>query len=330
MAKTKSQGAQRSRAARPVDAEQRSRVLLIGGVVAVVLVALGFIGFGWYQTQIKPLSKTILRVGETKFSLAHLERRMELERQQNPFYAQPQQQVILADAVFQRLEQEAKLLEAAEQLDISVTEEEIANEIKQRGNLAEEAGEKVYGFELARQVEASGLGVNEYQQMLRAELLELKVRDYFTFLAPSSEPQVHARWIAVSDEARAEEALQRLDAGEDFAAVAREESEDVGTAEEGGDLGWRPRGGFPDEEMEDFLFEEAQPGQHSEVLSTVLGLYIVQLVEPEQDRELDEVLRSTVVAREMTEWLEGLDNTLDVERDFTAEDRDKALRDVIL
>ncbi len=330
MAKTKPQVAQRAAAAHQADPERWGRRLIIGGVVTVLLVAFGFIGFGWYQENFKPLDKTVLRVGEIKFNLAHLERRMELERQNNPFYAQQSQQsLVLADVIFQRLEQEAKLMEAAEELNITASEEDVAAEIRLLGNLAEEAAPELVGAEFRRQIENSGLEVNEYQQMLRAQILDERVRSYFAFLAPTREPQVHARWIRLNQEDRAQEALQRLEAGEDFATVAREDSEDTGTADGGGDLGWRPRGAFPAEDMEDFLFDEAEPDEHSGIFSNALGLFIVEVLERDDDRELVETYRQTVAAREMTAWLRDLDDRLEIERDFTAEDRDRALRDVL-
>jgi len=67
--------------------------------------------------------------------------------------------------------------------------------------------------------------------------------------------QVHARHIllAAGEEeaetvatrkAEAEDLLQQLDGGADFAALAREHSDDSGSKEQGGDLGWAPRGAF--------------------------------------------------------------------------------------
>src|SRR3990170_5042717 len=90
MAKAKSQAAQgqqarpRPRAAQRVDPERFNRLLILGGVIAVILLAFGVIGYGWDATQIKPLSKTVLRVGDTKVSFGHLERRMELELTDSP------------------------------------------------------------------------------------------------------------------------------------------------------------------------------------------------------------------------------------------------------
>src|SRR3990172_8549929 len=134
----KSQAAARGRGAHRVDAERWNRLLILGGVVAVILVALGIIGFGWYQTHIRPLGKTVLRVADTKISLAHLERRMRLERQEQPFAFQGESLLQLPDLVLSQLEVEATLLEGAEQLDITVTEEEVDAKIREEGNLAED------------------------------------------------------------------------------------------------------------------------------------------------------------------------------------------------
>lgn len=332
MAKTKSQSqvAQPGRGARESDAERWNRILIIGGVVAVVLVAIGFIGFGWYQTQISPLGKTVLRVGETKFNLAHLERRMRLMREENPFFAQPgQSALLLPDSVLAQLEREAKLLEGASELNLTVSEEEVAQRVRERGNLAEEVEASLFAAEFRRQVESSRLKENEYRQMLRAQLLEEKVRAYFAFLAPKAEPQVRARWLVRDERDQAEVTLQRLEAGEDFDTVAQDVSPEATGAGQGGELDWAPRGGsaFLPDDVEDFLFE-AEPGERSGIISVGNFYYIAELLEQDDDRALDEQQREQVANRQMSDWIQGLDNTLDIERDFTDEDLGKALGDV--
>lgn len=49
---------------------------------------------------------------------------------------------------------------------------------------------------------------------------------------------IHARHIQLETEEEARDVLERLKGGEDFAALARELSQDPSTKEEGGDLGW--------------------------------------------------------------------------------------------
>ena len=75
----------------------------------------------------------------------------------------------------------------------------------------------------------------------------------------------------------AEAALKRLEAGEDFAAVAREVSDDVSTRDSGGDLGLVS----PDEIASELSLAAngLEPGQHSEIVRTDRGLHLVKLEE---------------------------------------------------
>ncbi len=70
-----------------------------------------------------------------------------------------------------------------------------------------------------------------------------------------------------------EELLERARAGEDFADLAREYSQDSGSASAGGDLGWFRRGGFA-EEFEDAAFSLLE-GAISDVVETVFGYHII-------------------------------------------------------
>lgn len=77
--------------------------------------------------------------------------------------------------------------------------------------------------------------------------------------------------------AKAEEVLKRVRAGEDFAKLAQEFSGDDSNKEQGGDLGWFPRGKMhPDFEKAAFALK---PGEVSDVVQTSFGFHIIKLEE---------------------------------------------------
>ncbi len=87
---------------------------------------------------------------------------------------------------------------------------------------------------------------------------------------------------------KAQEVLRRARAGEDFAALAREFSDDPGSKDRGGDLDFFGRGRMVRE------FEEAafalQPGQISDLVETSYGFHIIK-VEARRIAPLDEETR---------------------------------------
>ncbi len=119
--------------------------------------------------------------------------------------------------------------------------------------------------------------------------------------------QVHARHILfklaadASDDQKAqvrkrvEEVLAKAKAGEDFAALAKQYSEDS-TASQGGDLGSFPHGKMV-KPFEDAAFALA-PGQISELVESPFGLHIIKLESKEEARTqpLDEVRAQVVTA----------------------------------
>lgn len=89
----------------------------------------------------------------------------------------------------------------------------------------------------------------------------------------------------------AEAALARLQAGEDFAAVAKELSEDPGSKEKGGDLGFFARGQMVP------AFEEVafslEPGAPPQLVKTDFGFHVIRVEErkPAEERSFDEAAR---------------------------------------
>jgi peptidyl-prolyl cis-trans isomerase D len=99
----------------------------------------------------------------------------------------------------------------------------------------------------------------------------------------------------------AEAILARIREGADFAEVAMEESRDPGTAAQGGDLGFFPRGRMV-KPFEDVAFS-LEPGEISDVVTTIHGFHIIKVEEkrpPEKTRfeEVQDDLARDLLAAE--------------------------------
>ncbi len=102
-------------------------------------------------------------------------------------------------------------------------------------------------------------------------------------------------------EAKAKAALERLRAGEDFAAVAKELSDDPGSAAQGGDLGWFERGVMV-KPFEDAAFT-LPTGQVSEPVRSPFGLHLIEVTEVREAEKatLDAVRDRVIQALQRTE-----------------------------
>lgn len=88
--------------------------------------------------------------------------------------------------------------------------------------------------------------------------------------------EVKVAHILVPDEATAEEILNRIQNGEDFAALAKEYSLDESSKENGGELGYIYRG-IMSKEFEDAAFS-LNEGEYSAPIKTDRGYHIIKMI----------------------------------------------------
>ena len=116
--------------------------------------------------------------------------------------------------------------------------------------------------------------VEQFYQTMRDSLPEIKesveISHVLREVTPSTESKQKARNKIAG-------ILQRLRSGEDFAELARQYSEDPGSAAKGGELGFIQRGDFV-KDFEEVAFA-LQPGQLSDIVETQFGFHIIQLLE---------------------------------------------------
>ncbi|MCU0510886.1 MAG: peptidyl-prolyl cis-trans isomerase, partial [Anaerolineae bacterium] len=93
-----------------------------------------------------------------------------------------------------------------------------------------------------------------------------------------------------------------MDAGEDFASLAVQYSDDTGSKTAGGELGWYGRGEGFVQEFEDAAFA-LQAGQTSDPVKTQFGYHIIQVEEREPNRELNAFIVQQKKQEAFDKWL---------------------------
>jgi parvulin-like peptidyl-prolyl isomerase len=159
---------------------------------------------------------------------------------------------------------------------------------------------------------ATGLTQEDYKEMLRQSILSQRVLETVTVGVGNEAEQVHVRHIMVESEEAALEIRAMLQEGADFAALARERSMDQATRDNGGDLGWFPRG-LVAPELENAAFG-LQPGQISSVIQLGEGYHILQLVEREEAHPLSPEMQLDLRLAVFDEWLAEKRDAATIER----------------
>lgn len=222
----------------------------------------------------------------------------------------------LAPQVLERMVMEEIQLQMAKDANLSVDDTELNRQVR---SIAESNGMTLDEF--ADAVEADGMTLASVREDVRREMLMRQVqqrqisnrvsvseRDVERFLNQQGQAgeqnfieETRARHVLVAltptrDEsqarARAEQARERLSQGEDFASVAREFSDDSGSALNGGDLGWvRPGQTVP-------AFEEAMrelsENQISQPVRSQFGYHVIEVQERRRQDVTQESRREQV------------------------------------
>jgi parvulin-like peptidyl-prolyl isomerase len=87
-------------------------------------------------------------------------------------------------------------------------------------------------------VASAGVSERQYRDIVKRQLLRQQVAEHFASLVPETGLVAQVQIVQLDTGDDAEAAKARLDAGEDFGAVAEELSTDATTKDAGGDLGW--------------------------------------------------------------------------------------------
>ena len=150
---------------------------------------------------------------------------------------------------------------------------------------------------------ANGLTMESFKKRLRIEMMGAILSERVAGNIPTSVEQVHVRHILLSTEEECNDVLAQLEAGSDFATLAKSASLDQTSAPQGGDLGFFPRG-LMAPEFEEAAFSLA-PGEVSGLIKTQFGYHILQVIENDPNREVPAEILPALRQQAFQRWLES-------------------------
>ena len=193
--------------------------------------------------------------------------------------------------VLNSLISEALLAQAARDAGYTTSDDELQSRITQ----LEASNGGASG--LADWEKQNGYTELSFKDALARSMAAAWQRDQIVSQVPTTADQVHARQILVNTQAEAQNILNQLDAGADFATLAYYYNSNTG-----GDLGWFPRGYLTIPAVEDAAFA-LKPGEYSAIIQSKLGFHIIQVIERDPNHPLSADARLILQNQALQKWV---------------------------
>ncbi len=174
----------------------------------------------------------------------------------------------------------------------AIVDDELDQRTRRKQNLQQQFLARQAAGRRAVIVEESEM--REFFESQRDALPERPATITFANIVLNAEAADSAKAAAMAE---AEDILEQLLAGEDFEELARRHSDDPGSQQLGGDLGWFRRGSGFVKEFEDAAFE-LRPGQVSIPIETEFGYHLIMV---ERVRGPERKARHILVQPDVTE-----------------------------
>jgi foldase protein PrsA len=319
---------------------ERNLTLIVWVAIPLVIaLALGLVGYWGYNTYVAAWTQPIAKIGNetignatagnvTKGNVTVIDMRYYVKMLR--FYSLNASGNTDATTfpyqVLQQMENDELVRRGAPSLGIQVTPDEVTEKIN--NDLISSAGgggnstgnitgnitlpQTDLGKMYRQWLDYVRLSNSEYRQVVEASLLTQKLSDQIKQNVPTEAEQVHLYAIQVDNEGNATEVENRLQNGEDFAALAAEFSTDEATKQNGGDLGWLPQGILLPE-LDQVAFS-LPAGNISQPIQTLDAYYVLKVSEI-ANKPVDEQYREILASNELNNWFEEQRNATEI-RDY--------------
>ncbi|MBF8299042.1 MAG: PpiC-type peptidyl-prolyl cis-trans isomerase [Dehalococcoidia bacterium] len=265
----------RPTSARPIP----KAVLLTGGILLVLILAV--IAANWFFAVKRPADAPILEVNKRVFRwseyIAMLRfQKLAAEHLGGEFQAGQEPYSLMQIMAENELISQSSAREGLQISDAELREELISRLVPNAKEIADPGQlERELGIRLGVYTDAVRLSREQYETIVKADLLRRQLGNKLGENIPRVQPQAYIHLIQAQSE-RSEEVQRQLKEGVAFETVARRFSQEPNVESNGGDIGWLPRSVYPELDNSLFGWKEGETGN---AIETPEGWWLVRVVE---------------------------------------------------
>jgi len=198
------------------EQQKKKERITLGVGIFIIVAVVAIMGAGWYIGQYKPLHQTAIRVNDTEFNMKYYIEMLKVDSWNQPASYLP----YLADEAVKKIERNELMRQGAVELGISVSDDEVKEELKNY-NLPDE---------------------DIQRDLIHTKLVIEKLLDeQFDQQVPLSTEQVHLMAMLLESEEQVTEVRAKLENSESFTELAEELSLDYFSKTNQGDYDWHPK-----------------------------------------------------------------------------------------
>lgn len=227
--------------------DRELRLAVLGGAAGLLIMVLGLIGYRYYDRNYAQPRSSVLTVAGEKYSLSYYADRLYPFVQENQSTGSSLS--LLEQALLQKLETEALTLKLAEQKGITITEQDITNQIG--ADLGVPVGGTGSSFDtLYRQkLKTSKMSDDHYRRLTKAKIANDRLLLAYEQEVGSTGETLTIRAVLSGSKEAADAIVTRIKAGEDMGTVAQQESTDLASRQKDGLLDATPQSLLPEQAL---------------------------------------------------------------------------------
>jgi hypothetical protein len=310
------------------EARQRRRrtnsIITASAILAFIII---IAGGGWYWVYQVPLKAPIIKVNDQTISIMYL-LNLCLMNSSAPTDTMSMIQSVIDNCIVEQVASQPPYNIKISEADVDKglraeansyyygTDTSTASTTTTTTTTAKTVTDAEFNEWYRQQLNKSQLSASQFRELEKVSLIEAQLETYLEARAPTTSDQVHIYDIVAPDLTTAQDIQTRINNGEDFQTIAKEQSQDSDTAAKGGDMGWIPLSSL-DSSLSTTAQNlpigqvsapvqtstDAQAAQSSSDGSNTEPYYLLMVKEKSTGREIDPQYVSYLSANLLQDWL---------------------------
>lgn len=218
--------------------DRNLRFGILGGALALLVLVLGMLGYRWYDNNIAQPRSTILSVGGQTVSLRYYADRLYKFATDNQ--SSGQSLPLLEQSLLAKLEEEELTLLLATKNGITISEEDITNQIGVELGVPVAGSGSSFDTLYRDRLKTSKMSDGNYRRLTKVTIANDRLLEQYETEVGLAGETVVLRAVLSNSKETADAALARIKAGEDMGTVAQQESTDLSSRQKDGVLDAEP------------------------------------------------------------------------------------------